>query len=78
MPPAEGEENSGQPEDYECFQNSMIADWRRTFAAYGSRSRRREFRHSAAPPSPSLLKHILKGTGGVQQNDSLATVRLEP
>ena len=25
-----------------------------------------------APPSPSLLKHLVKGERGVQQNDSLA------
>ena len=32
----QGEENSGQPNDYECFQSAMIADWRQTFAAHGS------------------------------------------
>ena len=32
----QGEENSGQPNDYECFQKAMIADWRQTFAAHGS------------------------------------------
>jgi hypothetical protein len=31
----QGEENSGQPVDYECFQPAMIRDWQQTFAAYG-------------------------------------------
>ena len=38
----------------------------------GAASRRREFCHFADTPSPSLLKPLLKGDGGVRQNDSLA------
>ena len=37
----------------------------------GTTSRRRGC-HFADVPSPSLLKHLLQGEGGVQQNDSLA------
>lgn len=29
------EENSGQPDDYVCFQRAMIATWQQLFAAYG-------------------------------------------
>ena len=40
--------------------------------AGGGASRRREFCHSTDALSPSTLKHLLKGEGGVQQNDRLA------
>ena len=35
--------------------------------AAGRGSRRREFCHSADTPSPSLLKHLLKGEGGAAE-----------
>ena len=31
----QGEENSGLPVDYACFQPAMISDWQQTFAAHG-------------------------------------------
>ena len=50
---------------------------RRAQAACKEASRRRRRRRFADTPSPSMLRHLLKGEGGgggggVQQNDSLA------
>ena len=53
-----------------CFRDGLRGGAQSDHASTAGISRRRYY-DSAAHPSPSLLKHLLKGEG-VEQNDSLA------